>query len=243
MELPEAQCMCCCLPTFMKSFAADEHFSKWVEELIHSNFLRLKLLSQSKNHETSYNGISVPEFPWCGNPSVGGMKRGSGACLAPCYKVKALPGCESGAEDTPESSKLVVVALMLVRDCHIQAIHTLSSGISAWNITIKTTQISAVPCNSIQAAHCWANKYSSTCSILRFLPLSSVYYWRTIQFLTQRIVVANVTRQSHSLPVSELFPSPDCCEEARCTATLWNWVFLVGSFFSFFFFFRCEVLL
>lgn len=90
------------------------------------------------------------------------MKRGSGACLAPRYKVKALPGCESGAEDTPGSSKLVVVALMLVRDCHILAIHTLSSGISAWNITIKTTQISAVPCNSIQAAHCWANKHSST---------------------------------------------------------------------------------
>ena len=65
---------------------------------------------------------------------MGAVERRNGACLAPCYKVRVLPGCASGAEDTAGSNNVVVVTVTLVWVCRVIAIHTLSSGITLHGI-------------------------------------------------------------------------------------------------------------
>lgn len=60
---------------------------------------------------------------------MGRGERESGACLAPPYKVRALLGCVSGAEDTPGSRNVVVVTVTLVWICHVLTIHACSSGV------------------------------------------------------------------------------------------------------------------
>lgn len=87
----------------------------------------LKLFSQSKNYalkeppKPNLCFLDVETRVW--ERWKGGM-----ACQAPCFKVRALPGCASEAKDAPGCHNMVLVTTDPSRG-HAQAISALSSGI------------------------------------------------------------------------------------------------------------------
>lgn len=84
----------------------------------------LKLFSQSKN----YSLKEPPKPNLCFLDVETRVWKGGMAYQAPCFKVRALPGCASEAKDAPGCHNMVLVTIDPGRG-HAQAISALSSGI------------------------------------------------------------------------------------------------------------------